>query len=334
MTLSNAVTGEEDIIQTYLAPLAAGMAGAFGLKDDCATAAPSPGYEFVLKTDAIASGVHFLPEDHPSDIGWKALAVNVSDLAAKGARPYGYLLSLSFPQAPTRDWMSEFARGLGEAQTAFGIGLLGGDTDRRPGPISITPAVFGEVPVGCLVRRGTAHPDDIVCVSGTLGDAGLGLALRQTPERARAWNLTPQQSDHLITRYVRPLPRMALASVIRAHARASMDVSDGLLKDLGRMARASGVAAEIDFQRLPLSDAFRAVQMVDTDATRKALFAGDDYEILCAIPPHHIEATLKAAAQAHVALTPVGSFKEGAGITLRDANGTLMPLAPSGWDHF
>ncbi|MGE0629370.1 MAG: thiamine-phosphate kinase, partial [Hyphomicrobiaceae bacterium] len=199
---------EDAIIQEFLAPLAAGFPGAFGLKDDCAVIAPSPGHEFVLKTDPVAAGVHFLADDPPADIGWKSLAVNVSDLAAKGARPVGYLLALSFPEAPQRDWLAEFARGLGEAQTRFGMHLLGGDTDRRPGPISITPTVIGEVPGGRMVRRGAARAGDIVFVSGTIGDASLGLALHKSPSLATHWSLSPDQTETLESRYLRPMPRL------------------------------------------------------------------------------------------------------------------------------
>ncbi len=328
------LTGEEDIIQGYLAPLASAMPGAHGLQDDCATAAPAAGCEFVLKTDPIAEGVHFLPGDSAADIGWKALAVNVSDLAAKGARPFGYLMALSFPAPPGRKWMADFARGLGEAQNAFGIGLLGGDTDRRPGPLSITPTVIGEVPIGRIIRRTAARPGDILCVSGSLGDASLGLALRQSTALAKGWRLMPHDAQTLIARYLRPQPRLALAPALLAYARASMDVSDGLMKDLGRMCKASGCGAVVEHAALPVSSAFAAVRAVAPDAAARALFAGDDYEILCAIPPHAYTAFAAAAADTGVGVTRIGEFIDGTAVILRDEAG--RPIAPSsgGWDHF
>ncbi len=334
MTADNPLTSEEDIIQGYLAPLAASMPGAHGLKDDCATAAPAPGYEFILKTDPIAEGIHFLSGDAPEDIGWKALAVNVSDLAAKGARPYGYLMSLSFPAPPERAWMAAFARGLGEAQSAFGIGLLGGDTDRRPGPLAIAPTVIGEAPVGRMVPRATARPGDILYVTGTLGDASLGLVLRQSAALAKGWRLMPHHAQAMIARYLRPQPRLALAAVILAHARASMDVSDGLMKDLGRMCKASGCGAVVEHAALPVSAAFAAVRAVAPEAAARALFAGDDYEVLCAIAPQSLSAFVEAANLTGLPVTRIGQITDGSAVVLRDADGTTMVPSSGGWDHF
>ena len=255
-------------------------------------------------------------------------------LAAKGARPYGYLMSLSFPTPPDRAWIAAFARGLGEAQTAFGIGLLGGDTDRRPGPLSIAPTVIGEVPIGRMVKRTTARPGDIVCVSGTLGDSSLGLALRQSAALAKGWRLMAHHTEALMARYLRPQPRLALAAVILDYARASMDVSDGLMKDLGRMCKASGCGAVVEHSALPVSAAFAAVRTIAPDAAARALFAGDDYEILCAIPSPSFPAFADAAASTGIAVTRIGQFMEGSAVILHDETG--RPIAPSagGWDHF
>lgn len=334
MTAEPRLHSEEAIIQGFLAPLAAGAPGAFGLADDCAVAAPSPGCEFVLKTDAVAAGVHFLPNDDPADIGWKALAVNVSDLAAKGARPVGYLLSLAFPEAPSREWMAAFSRGLGEAQAAFGMHLLGGDTDRRPGPLSITPMVIGETPVGRMVRRGTARAGDVICVTGTLGDAGLGLALQRDPALASRWRLDGPAAHLLRSRFLRPQPRLCISAALVEHVHASMDISDGLMKDLGRMCRASGVGAVVEHGRLPLSQAFLSVRTADAATADAVLFAGDDYEILCAVPPERLAAFQAAGATAGISIAAVGHFTESRAVELRDANGDLIELGRSGWDHF
>ncbi len=334
MTADEHLHTEEAIVQGYLAPLAAGAPGAHGLKDDCATIAPAPGCELVLKTDAIAEGVHFLPTDAPQDIGWKALAVNVSDLAAKGARPLGYLMSLAFPLAPTKVWMAAFAAGLGEAQKAFGMHLLGGDTDRRPGPISITPMVIGEVEIGRMVPRAAAKAGDIACVSGTLGDSGLGLALQRDPTLATTWRLAPHEADHLGQRFLRPTPRIGLAPALLKHARASMDLSDGLMKDLGRMCRASGVGAVVDLPALPMSAAFHSVIRIDPDAAAASRFAGDDYEVLSAVAPEFFGAFQAAAATAGIPVTRIGIFTTGLELTLRDAAGSAIDIGPTGWDHF
>src|SRR5215470_16437162 len=225
------IEGEEAIIR-LLAPLTCGAAGAFDLRDDCAVLEPEPDHELVLKTDPIAAGVHFPASAAPADIGFKALAVNVSDLAAKGAMPRAYLMALSFPEAPRRHWLIQFRAGLHEAQARFGCHLLGGDTDRRPGPLTISVTAIGSVPRGRMVRRGTARAGDSLFVSGTLGDAALGLQLAKDATRAAAWGLSQQMARHLCQRFRRPQPRLALAGTLRAHASAAMDLSDGLAKDL------------------------------------------------------------------------------------------------------
>src|SRR5512145_1907018 len=250
--------GEEAII-ALLAPLAEGHPGSFGLKDDCALLTPPPGTGLVLKTDPVAEGVHFLPGDAPEDIAWKALAVNVSDLAAKGAIPLAYLMALSFPEAPTHAWMARFVEGLRVAQARFGCHLIGGDTDRRPGPLSVSIAAIGTVEQGRMVRRTTARPDCTLLVSGTIGDAALGLALLKDPTLAEAWELSPAEADYLIRRYRRPEPRLALAPLLRRHAAAAMDLSDGLVKDLERMLRGSGIGGRLRAGDVPLSDPARKV---------------------------------------------------------------------------
>lgn len=328
------ITSEDDLIAEFLRPLAAGYPGAHGLADDCAFTAPPPGHEFVLKTDAIAEGVHFLPDERPADIGWKALAVNVSDLAAKGAEPFGYLMSLAFPAAPTREWMSGFVQGLAAAQTAFGMHLLGGDTDRRPGPLAITPTVLGVVPAGRGVLRTRARPGDAVVVSGTLGDSALGLRLRLEPSLRQGWGLTGAAADHLLQRYARPAPRLALRDALRAHASAAMDISDGIAKDLGRLVLASRAGARIEAALLPRSDALAKVAACDPAAALTAMLAGDDYEILATMPQDQVSVFITAAEQAGVGATAIGSVTAGTGVVMVDADGREMPVARTGWDHF
>jgi thiamine-monophosphate kinase len=327
------VQGEAAIIRV-LAPLAQGFAGAFGLQDDCALITPAPGTELVLKVDPVAEGVHFLPDDAPEDIAWKALAVNVSDLAAKAARPLAYLMALSFPAAPSARWLSRFAAGLAEAQGRFGCHLIGGDTDRRPGPLTITITVIGEVERGRMVRRGTARAGDVVLVSGTLGDAALGLALRKDPASVAAWGLSPAEADHLDRRYARPEPRLALAGALRDYASAAMDVSDGLAKDLARLCAASGCAAAVRFADLPLSTAAAKALAADPALAQRIVAGGDDYEILAAVPAAQAPAFQAAAAAAGSPATRIGAISAGAGVVIEDPSGRPLILDRTGWDHF
>lgn len=326
--------GEEAIIAEFMVPLAAGFPGAFGLTDDCAVVAPEPGHELVLKTDAIAEGVHFIGDESAADIGWKALAVNVSDLAAKGARPVAYLMSLSFPAAPDRAWLAGFTAGLAEAQAAFGIHLAGGDTDRRPGPLSITIAAIGSVPQGRMVRRGAARPGDLLFVSGTLGDAAVGLRLARGESGDGLAALDQPARAFLLQRFRRPAPRLALRAALLDHARAAMDLSDGLAKDLGRMARASGVSAEVLTDNVPLSDPVRRLVAGAAGWWPSIVAAGDDYEVLCAVEPARAEVFRAAAGAAGVPVAAIGRVGEGSGVRILGPDGLPLPLARTGWDHF
>ncbi len=331
MTDTTAITSEAEII-AMLAPLSAGASGAFGLTDDCAQFSPRPGYDLILKTDPVRAGVHFFADDPPEAIAWKALAVNVSDLAAKGARPVGYLLALSFPDAPTKGWMTAFAHGLGAAQTAFGCVLLGGDTDRAPGPLSIAVTVIGEVPEGTMVRRAAARVGDAIFVSGTLGDSGIGLRLHREAREGRQelrtrWGLTEYQTGYFIDRYLRPQPRIDLAEVVRRHASAAMDVSDGLVKDLTRMCKASGVGAVIDSGLIEWSPAMVIVIRQQPELFSAILSAGDDYEILATVPPEHCAAMPPA-------MHRIGTILAGAGVKVTRIDGTEIAFDKTGWDHF
>jgi thiamine-monophosphate kinase len=325
--------GEEAIVRA-LAPLAEGFAGAFGLQDDCAVLTPAPGTELVLKTDPVAEGVHFLADDAPEDVAWKALAVNVSDLAAKAARPIAYLMALSFPAAPSASWLSSFAAGLAEAQARFGCHLIGGDTDRRPGPLTIAITLIGEVERGRMVRRGTAVAGEALFVSGTLGDAALGLALRKDGALAAAWGLTPGEAEHLRRRYARPEPRLSLATTLREHASAAMDISDGLAKDLARLCAASGCAARVRFADMPLSPAAAKALAADPALARLIVAAGDDYEVLAAVPAAKAAQFQASAAAAGVTVTRIGTTEPGAGISIEDRDGRALSLERTGWDHF
>lgn len=331
---SGEARGEDELIETTFAPLASGFAGALGLKDDCAFLTPPPGEDLVLTTDAVAAGVHFLADDAPADIAWKALAVNVSDLTAKGARPIVYLLSLSFPEHPARAWLDAFAAGLAEAQAAFGITLAGGDTDRRPGPLSATVTAIGSVARGRMVCRSTAQSGDVLLLSGTLGDSALGLRLRQDQGRAAAMGLGEEGVRVLVERYLRPSPRLALAPHLVSFATAAMDVSDGLVKDCGRLARASGLGARLDAWRLPLSEPARTALGRQPDLLEVLLTGGDDYEVLAAVAPNRAADFRAAAAASGVAVAEIGRLVDGEGVTVTDADGRPLEIHSPGWDHF
>lgn len=326
--------GEDELIQTIFAPLASSFAGALGLKDDCALLTPPPGRDLVLTTDAVAEGVHFFSDDAAADIAWKALAVNVSDLVAKGAQPLVYLLSLSFPEQPGRAWLDGFAQGLAAAQSAFGITLAGGDTDRRPGPLSITVTAIGSVAGGRMVRRSTARAGDTLFLSGTLGDSALGLVLRGDPARRAAMGLDEAGAQALVGRYLRPTPRLLLAPHLVAYAAAAMDVSDGLIKDCGRLARASGLGASLDAGLVPLSLPARAALTRDPSLIETVLTGGDDYEVLAAVAPAQAADFRTAAAGSGVAVTEIGCLTEGARVVVTGADGRSIEVSREGWDHF
>jgi len=328
------IAGEGDLIARFLAPLARDLPGAFGLKDDCATLTPQPGHDLVLTTDAIAEGVHFLPGDRPEDIGWKALAVNVSDLVAKGATPLVYLLSLAFPATPTPDFMRRLSAGLADAQRLFAIRLTGGDTDRRPGPLTLSVTAIGEVPAGLMVRRATARPGDRLYVSGTLGDAALGLRLRRDPSLAAAWDLKADDGEHLLRSYGRPFPPLGLRFALLNRAHAAMDISDGLAKDLGRMAAASGVGARVALQSLPLSDAAHRALTADHAIIEAIVAGGDDYEVLAAIPPDAAPSFEAAAHAARIHVTHIGEITAAPGVAIAGPDGAPLQLRSTGWDHF
>jgi len=328
------VRGEESLIQEFLAPLAAGFPGAFGLQDDCAVIAPEPGDELVVKTDPIVAGVHFPLDTAPEDIAWRALAVNVSDLAAKGATPVAYLMALALPEAPQRAWMQRFANGLEQAQRAFGCHLIGGDTDRTPGPLTVSITAFGSAPRGMMVRRGAARPGDQLFVTGTLGDAALGLALLTEPGLKQTLGLSDGEAAASLARFLRPAPRLGLAPLLRAHASAAMDLSDGLAKDCGRMCKASGAGARIEIDALPLSAPMRKAVHEDPRWLERAATQGDDYEILAAVPAARAQAFAGAAASLDFGVTRIGEITAGAGVTIERADGTAMDLGKPGWDHF
>ncbi len=328
---------EPELIARYFAPLAG--PGGLSLRDDAALLAPPPGKELVLTADALVAGVHFFSDDPPGKIAAKALAVNLSDLAAKGSEPLGFLLTLALPRDWTPDWLEAFARGLGEMASESHCPLLGGDTVATPGPLTLSIAALGAVAPGAMKRRTTASPGDALYVSGTIGDGALGLILRRAEcsgETPPGWasGLSRGQREFLIGRYLLPRPRLALVPALRA-ASAAMDVSDGLIGDLRSLARASGVSAQVDLSRIPLSDAASAALVADPGIFERIVCGGDDYEILCAVPPQVVAAFESFSREAGVPVTAIGvvaSAEAGEIITGRD--GRKQNFVRDRFSHF
>ena len=326
---SSSTSPEDNLIARYFGPIATDP-GALGLTDDAAFIKPPPGTEMVLKTDAIVGGIHFFPEDPAASVAQKALRVNLSDLAAKGARPLGFLVSLALPKDIDEAWLAGFASGLREDAAAYKCPLFGGDTVRSPGPIMVSVATFGSVPDGRMVRRAGAKAGDHVFVTGTIGDAALGLKLRQGAE----WALDEKLRAHLLSRYLLPQPRNALAQAVLDYASASMDVSDGLVGDLTKLCRVSKVAAAIDVAGVPQSDAAKAVIAQDVSMLESALTGGDDYEILCTVSPANIDRFRVAAMMARTAVTDIGTITEGEGAVFNAADGRPMTFGRTSFSHF
>jgi thiamine-monophosphate kinase len=244
-------------------------------------------------------------------------------------------MSLAFPEAPELDWMRQFADGLGEAQRRFGMQLMGGDTDRRDSPLSITITAIGCVATGRMVRRGAARTGDVLLVSGTLGDARLGLFAHQERKMARTiWKLDNAELDFLERRYLRPEPRLALIEPLLEHASAAMDLSDGLVKDLGRMCRASGVAARVRERDVPCSPPTRKVIDALEGWRQVGLTGGDDYEVLAAVPPGKAGEFIKNAARVGVPVTRIGEVVAGSGVSVLGADGSPLAIEQPGYDHF
>ncbi|MGZ9021324.1 MAG: thiamine-phosphate kinase [Rhodoplanes sp.] len=327
-------SGEDRLIARHFRPIATDP-GAFGLTDDAAILVPPAGCDLVLKADAIIGGVHFLPDDPPGTVAQKALRVNLSDLAAKGARPLGFLLSLALPKEIGEDWLAAFARGLKEDAERYACPLFGGDTDRTPGPIMVSVAAFGAVPHGTMVRRSGARPGDRVVVTGMIGDAVLGLKLRRDPNAAARWRLDLAMRDALVARYRLPQPRNAVAEIFRRHASGGMDVSDGLAGDLAKLCAASGVDAVIDAARVPLSDGARRAVAAEPALLADLLTGGDDYEIVATVAADNLGALIAEAAAAGVAVTEIGAIETGEGrAAFIGADGRPLVFARRSFSHF
>ena len=325
-------SGEDSLIARYFKPIATDP-GAFGLVDDAAIL-KAMGEDLVVTSDAIVEGVHYLASDPPDTVARKALRTNLSDLAAKGAAPAGFVLTLALRTAD-ESWLESFARALGEDAKSFACPLLGGDTVSTPGPVTISITAFGRVPEGRMVRRSGARPGDRVMVSGTIGDATLGLDILKKGAIAKALAGDPKGSETLIARYRVPQPRNALAGALRDHASAAMDVSDGLAGDLAKLCAASGVSAVIDTPSIPASPTAAGLLSRRAVGIETLIAGGDDYEILCTIPEARAAAFAEAARQAGVAVTAIGTIMAGEGLPrFLDGAGKELALTRLSHSHF
>jgi thiamine-monophosphate kinase len=322
---------EDDLIARFFAPIAG--QGGLGLRDDAALVSIGANEELVVTTDALAAGVHFFADDPPESIARKALRVNLSDLAAKGAMPAGFLLSLALPKDWQEAWLTKFTNALAQDAREFACPLIGGDTIRSPGELFLSITAFGAVPRGKMVRRDGARAGDRVYVSGTIGDAAAGLMLRRQREASASLGQTAR--DFLLDRYLHPQPRLGLAPMLRAYATAAIDISDGLVGDLTKMLRVSGVSARIELPRIPLSDAVRSALAADPSVHERLLTGGDDYEILCTLPPHESGSFEAAAKKALVDVTAIGMVEAGHDAPcFLDKDGTKKTFARGSFSHF
>lgn len=327
-----AASGEFGRIARYFKPLAAGFAGSLGLANDAAVFGVPQGWELVVTMDAMVAGIHFLADDPPADIAAKLLRVNLSDLAAMAAEPLAYTLATALPKALGDDWLAAFTAGLAADQARYGIGLAGGDSVSTTGPVTLSLTAFGLVPRGQALPRRAARTDDRLFVTGTIGDAALGLAVA-------LGTLSPEDAEsraHLLERLRRPEPRLSIGRGLRGLASACIDVSDGLVADLAHIAEESGCAAVLESAAVPLSDAARRAIAGDPALLVTALTGGDDYELLFTAPESARPALARLAADTGVPITGIGRLTPGTAgeVTVLDAAGQPMALERRGWVHF
>lgn len=328
------------LIERYFAPLAKSAPGAFALTDDAAAMAVPAGRELIVTTDALVAGVHFPKDETPRSVARRLIGVNLSDLAAMGARPQAYTLALALPRNLGDAWVRAFAGELKHQQKAHGIALIGGDTVATAGPLTVSLTAFGSIAAGRALRRSGARAGDVIYVSGTIGDAALGLKALQRGIKG----LGRRHAKALVDRYRRPRARVALGRALIGLATAAIDVSDGLIADLAHVARSSGCVAEIDVDRVPLSAAARAAVALDARLRARALTGGDDYELAFTVRPSNAKAVAALARGLKLKLTAIGRMARtqgkgtrkgrGRAVVTRDSTGRAVTIAGTGYRHF
>ncbi len=336
MTVSrSSLPGEHELIARHFAPLSRGFAGAYGLLDDAAVISPAPGNELVLKTDVVVAGVDFADDTPAEVVARKALRVNLSDLAAKGAVPRAYLVALILPDTIGESWVAAFAAGLAHDQVEFSVHLVGGDMSGTAGPVTVAVTALGEAPVGGIIRRGGARPGDLIFVTGTIGDAALGLAVL----RGSFPQLDAESAAFLAGRCRLPHPRVGVGPRLLGLATAAIDISDGLIADLRHVCAVSRLSAALEAGRVPLSPAAACAIQHDEQLLAAALTGGDDYEILFTAPPGALERVRMLADSCRVPITPIGRMVAPAGADSPDLvvlgkGGEPLHFASEGWTHF
>lgn len=322
--------GEFGRIEKYFKPLAAGFPGALNLDDDAAILAVGDAAELVISNDAVVAGVHFRLDDPADLVARKALRTNLSDMAAMGAAPWVYTLTLAASSAdPVVDdaWVEALASGLGADQEIFDIHLIGGDSVSTPGPTMLSITIIGKRVGETVLRRSGAEAGEDIYVSGTIGDAALGLKLHDSGA------ISSEDTAYLLERYHLPRPRVVLGQALVGRASAAMDVSDGLAQDLAHLCAASGVAAELRADDVPLSAPARAVLDAGHATLKDILGGGDDYELLFTAPKTARAAVSERAGAAGVEVTRIGETSPGRGLTIRDGAGRVVPLDRLGYRH-
>ncbi len=317
------MTGEFDLISTYFSPLA----GPEGLKliDDAACIPASSSDDIIVTKDMLVESVHFRSLDQAKSIAYKALAVNISDCVAKGAKPYLYWLGLALPNSIDEDWIRDFSTGLGEAQATFDCQLAGGDTTSTAGPTVISITLLGTVPKGQMIKRSGARVGDDVYVTGTLGDAALGLWCLE--------NDRPEKSA-LIAAYQKPSPPVIFGQAVRDLASSSADVSDGLIADAGHIATASGVGVVLRQIDLPVSADARQLLQTEPGLWPKVWAGGDDYQIVFTASVKLREQLCRLAQQSATSVTRIGTISAGPGVQLLDQDGQTVQVTSGGFTHF
>ena len=329
MNSSDNKTNEFSRIANLFAPLAASYPGAFGLSDDAAVMQLPAGYELVITTDTLIEGVHFLTDDEPGTIAAKLLRVNLSDLAAMGARPIGYTLNIALPSAVGDKWLEAFAAGLARDQMEFSVTLVGGDSVTTSGPIALTMTAFGNVISGEALRRSGAVIGDVVYVSGTVGDGAIGLAVAT----GGLDSLSAGDKYYLRQRYMRPEPRVALGQKLTEVAHSAVDLSDGFVADLSHIAECSDVLIEIEVEKIPLSDAVRTALSEGVASMDCILTGGDDYELAVSVPDSAKSTMYSLSKSLNLQLTEIGRVCQGLGVCILDKSGTDITPVKKGYVH-